>query len=234
MTNLYDIMLSVRRRSNMENNNFVNDPELIAYINSSLSELDDIMVTDYEDYRVSTFLSILAPNSNIIPLPPDFYKLRGVDFQLSNQSPNKWITLFPFQLTERNKNRSGLTNVLTPYRASLSYRVAGSSIVIMPQEQCTGTYQVWYTPTFKPLSNECSELSIQMNQQSWVEYAVVDCCIKILNKQNMDPSGFLAEKQQLLQRIRNAAKNRDSAGPKAMVNVRFGDGEFGSSDFDNL
>ncbi len=198
----------------MEANNYISDPELITYINNSLAELDDIMVTDYEDYKLSTFLTTLSPGANIIPLPKELYKLRGIDYQTS-QGTNNWVTLFPFQLTERNKASSPAN------RSGLSYRVGGASVVIMPEANAAGTYQVWYTPKFVPLSDECDHLLTQMDAQAWVEYAVVDCCIKILNKQNMDPSGFFNEKQLLTTRIKNAAKNRDSSGPKHIANTRF-------------
>ncbi len=230
VTQLSDIITLVRQRSNMEENNFVTDVELTTYINNSLAELDDILVTDYEDYRINTFQAILPSDgtSNIISIPSNLYKLRGVDFQI-NSSANGiyWLSLFPFQLTERNRQRSGLTNILIPYRTGLSYRLGDAGIIIMPQVEAGGTYQVWYTPKFVPLDETTDALTIQMDNQAWVEYAVVDCCIKIFNKQNLDPSGFLAEKQALQVRIRNAAKNRDSAGPKRVANVRFNDNDFG-------
>jgi len=230
VTQLSDIITLIRQRSNMENNNFITDAELTTYINNSLAELDDILVTDYEDYRLLTFQAILPADgvSNIISIPSNLYKLRGVDYQVNqNANGTYWLTLFPFQLTERNRQRSGLTNILIPYRTGLSYRVADAGIIIMPQVEAGGTYQIWYTPKFVPLTETTDALTIQMDNQAWVEYAVVDCCIKIFNKQNLDPSGFLAEKQLLQVRIRNAAKNRDSAGPKRIANVRFNDNDFG-------
>lgn len=229
-TQLSQIITLTRQRSNMENNNFISDDELTTYINNSLAELDDILVTDYEDYRLATFQAILPSDglTNTISIPSNLYKLRGVDYQLNSGSNGTyWLTLFPFQLTERNRQRNGLTNVLTPYRTGLSYRLGDAGIIIMPQVQAGGTYQIWYTPKFIPLTLTTDALNIQMDNQAWVEYAVVDCCIKIFNKQNLDPSGFLAEKQALQMRIRNAAKNRDSAGPKRVANVRFNEDDFG-------
>lgn len=231
-TTLADIILNVRRRSNMEENYFVTDVELTSYINNSLAELDDILVTDYEDYRVTTYQSIIqsGTNSNIIPIPSSLYKLRGVDYQLQNTgNGNNWFTLFAFQLTERNnQNQNNLINLSYPYAKASSYRLSDAGIIILPQDQCDGTYQIWYVPKFIPLVELTDTLTIQMDTQAWVEYAVVDCCVKILNKQRLDPSGFLADKAQLQQRIRNAAKNRDSAGPKRVANTRFnGNGNIG-------
>jgi hypothetical protein len=211
----------------MENNFFVTDAEITSYINNSLAELDDIMVTDYEDYKLSLMQASLSNNKNIISIPGDFYKLRGVDFQNTTTNTVQWTTLYEFQLPERNLNNRMLANVLLPYsNLSLTYRLSNVGIIIMPASQCQGIYQIWYTPKFVTLKNLTDTLTIQMDTQAWVEYAVVDCCIKILNKQNLDPSGFLADKAALQQRVRSAAKNRDSAGPKSVANTRYNQDAF--------
>ncbi|MGD0331140.1 MAG: hypothetical protein ABSB40_11995 [Nitrososphaeria archaeon] len=230
-TTLQNIIDLTRYRSNMENNFFVTDAELTIYINNSLAELDDILVTDYEDYRVSSFQSVIPTDgtSNTIPIPSNLYKLRGVDYQINHeQNGTYWLTLFPFQMPERNRQRNGLTNILIPYRTGLSYRLEDTQIMIMPQMQAGGTYQVWFTPKFVPLVETTDTLNIQMDTQAWGEYAVVDCCAKIFNKQALDPSGFLAEKAALQQRVRGAMKNRDAAAPKRVSNVRFQDNDFGA------
>jgi hypothetical protein len=214
----------------MENDYSVTDQELTTYANNSLAELDDIMITDYEDYRLDSFQSILPEDgqSNIIPIPSNFYKLRGVDYQINQiQNGIYWLTLQQFQFPERNRQRNGLTNVLIPYRTALCYRLSNAGVMIMPQIEAGGTYQIWYTPKYIPLVNLTDALCIQMDTQAWVEYSVVDCCIKVFNKLNLDPTGFFAEKAALLLRIRNAAKNRAAAAPKRVSNVRFDDNEFG-------
>ena len=61
-----------------------------------------------------------------------------------------------------------------------------------------------------------------MDQQSWIEYAVVDVGIKIFTKQNLDPSGFMARKEGLRNRIIGAMTNRDQSGPDCIANVRRG------------
>jgi hypothetical protein len=70
-----------------------------------------------------------------------------------------------------------------------------------------------------------------MDTQAWSEFAIVGTCVKIMNKMNLDPSGFMAEKAEQKERVISAAKNRDSSGPKRMANVRFNDdfGLFGSN-----
>lgn len=222
-TTLLDLRNLVRQRSNMEKNYFVSDAELTSYINNSLAELDDILITEYEDYRVNTFQAYLPPDAsnNIISVPSNFYKLRGVDFSKDDQ-PNRWYTLYPFQLTERNRNNNTLNNMIAPWgNMRLSYHLSDAGIIIEPAQSCGGKYQIWFVPKFLQLVEDTDTLTIQMDTQAWIEYVAVDCCIKVFNKQNMDPSGFMAEKAALKQRIVSAAKNRDAAAPKRVANVRY-------------
>lgn len=230
MTALSDLLTLIRQRSNMENNQYVTDAELTTYINNSLAELDDILVSRYEDYNWSSFLATLPSDgvSNTITLPSTVYKVRGLDYQNQGQGGPPWYTLYQFMNNERNRWNNSLANITAPYgKMRLSFRVAAQTIIIQPQAQAGGTYQVWFTPKYVPLVNPTDTVATYMDTQAWIEYAVVDCCIKICNKQNLDPSAFMQEKQALRERVVNVAKNRSSAGPKRVANVRFdGDGDW--------
>lgn len=221
-TTLANLITLVRQRSDMENNQFVTDTELTTYINNSLSELDDLLTTEYEDYRLDNFISVLPQNgySNVIPIPSTFNKLRGVDFQNNVNGP--WYTLLPFQFTQRNRNNNLLTNITVPWgKVGLTYRLADQGLIIAPQTQAGGTYQIWYTPKFNNLILPTDLVPPAMDLQAWMEYAVVDCAIKIFNKQGLDPSAFMNEKALLRQRIIAAAKNRNSAAPRTIANTRY-------------
>ena len=226
VTTLSDIITLVRQRSNMENNYFVSDAELTTYINNSLAELDGVLATEYEEYRLSNFQAVL-PNdgiTNTIAIPSNFWKLRGVDYQNSGQGQPQWYTLRSYQFPERNRDTNAMTNIVAPWgKLKLSYRLADTGLIIQPATNAGGVYQVWYTPKFVNLVNSFDPLTIQMDTNAWVEYAVVDCAIKIFNKQNLDPSGFMNEKAQLKARILAEGKNRDSAGPKRVSNTRYQD-----------
>ena len=224
MTTLADLITLVRQRANVENNEFVTDPELTSYINNSLGELDDTLVTRYEDYKITTILSTLVDGYNQIPLPPDFLKLRAIDFSTGTPTNNnRWFTINQYQMPERNRYNNAAQNILSPWgKVALSARVMGQTIFIEPQDQAGGVYQIWYTPKFTPLVNTTDALPFYMDSQGWSEFAVVGTCVKIMNKMNLDPQGFMAEKAEQKERVISAAKNRDSSGPKRIANVRNG------------
>lgn len=224
MTTLQDIITLVRQRSAMENDFAVTDVELTTYINNSLGELDDLLVSTYEDYNWNSFITTVPSDgvSNVITLPSNFYKLRGVDYQNQGGGGPPWYTLYQYMNNERNRYNTSLANITAPYgRMRLSFRLQGNTIVIQPQDQAGGTYQVFFTPKFIPLVNTTDLVAVYMDAQAWIEYAVVDCCVKIYNKLSLDPSSFMMEKEGLRKRILAVAKNRTSAGPKRVVNTRF-------------
>lgn len=225
-TTLQSLIDLTRQESNMENNNFISDSELTSYINNSLAELDDIMINEVnEDYRLEQYIATLQAGAFSIPTPQETMKIRGVDIQGNGIVSNgsfPWFPLPKFQLIDRGR-RNNLTSALAyPFgKVNLSYFWQGANgIIIYPQVQAAGTYQIWWIPKFQPLLQLTDVLAVQMDQQSWIEYAVVDACIKIFCKQNLDPSGFMARKEGLRNRIRGAMTNRDQSGPDCIANVR--------------
>ena len=226
MTSMQNLIDLTRQRSNLEQNDFCTDAEIQLYLNQSLGEMDDILATDYEDYHVSRYQNVIPVNSssNIIPLPSNFLKLRGVNYQfqlVASGQPPLWYTVPKFNWMERNQQNLSAGISTSWNRYNISYNLMDQGIEIIPANYCQGTYEVVYTPKFQYLTSPTSILPLYMNSQGWSEYAVVDACIKIFNKQNLDPSGFMAEKEALRQRLISAAKNRDSGGCKSVADVRY-------------
>lgn len=209
----------------MENNQFVTDAELTSYINNSLAEIDDIMVDTYEDYRMEQYTSVLQGGNFAIPTPQEMLKLRGVDILGNGVVSNGALPWFPipkFQFIDRGR-RNNLTSALAyPFgKVNLSYFWQGANgIIIYPQVQAAGTYQIWWVPKFQTLNLPTDVLAVQMDQQAWMEYAVADCGIKIYGKQNLDTSTFERRKEALRIRIIGSMSNRDVGGPDCIANVR--------------
>lgn len=230
--NLSELMTYTRQRTGTESNQTIQDSELITLLNKSLGHLDLILCTDYEDYHMTTFLATLGgagPNSqapnNMIPCPPDFFKLRAVDFG----SPGGWITIFGYGLQQRNRFNNPYSNMFANYgnQVARRVRVMDHYIVIEPQYLCSGNYQIWYTPKFQELSLGTDNLPYDMDTEGFIEYAVASAGIKIYQKLLLDTSSFERQAAQYEELVRNGAKNRMSNGPKSMQNVRNRGGGWG-------
>jgi len=220
-TTVADIILAVRNRTDMLNDNFVTDTELMWYINSSCAELDDLLVQTYDDYKLkSTSLTITGTSGNgagnNVALPTDFYKPRGVDLYIDSTQP---YSVRPFNFQERNRYANTLFRGPTgPY--NVKYRVQDGYFFIEPISAAPGTYTLWYTPTWTNFTSTASILPAYMDIQVWHEYATVDASIKVKMKLELDPGGFMALKEPLRQRILTMNKNRAQAEGKTVSAIR--------------
>lgn len=221
--NFQELKRYARMRCGIEEDDAISDEELGLYLNMSLGNLDSILCTAYEDYRLTRYLASVS-GTNTIPLPPDFLKLRAVDFG----SPGLWITIFSFGLQQRNRLQNPIGAVFAPYGSNTAraVRVMDNKIFVEPENLASGTYQIWYTPKFQHLRLPTDPLPIEMDTEGWQEYAVASAGVKIYNKLNLSTTGFAAEVSYHENMVRAAAKNRMSSGPKTMQNVRRG-GRFG-------
>jgi len=201
-----------RERSDMVNSSFVSSAELLQYINASYSELYDLMVGKFEDYYTVSSTETIAQGANTITLPTDFYKMRGLDYQLD---ANNWVLVSKFNFANRNQlNRSTARSVRGV--TALQYRIVGNTIRIEPESAAPGTYRLWYTPIYTPLSAESDTVD---GINGWEEYVVIDAAIKMLAKEESSTTHLEKEKAAMLQRIEVMAQSRDSGAPESITDV---------------
>lgn len=214
------LITTSRQRADMVNSQFVTDAELTGYINASYAELYDLLVQKYgDDYFVANVYSFLTDGtSDSYNLPDDFYKLLGVDLNLSN-TPDSFITLQKFMFKDRN--RYAVPNFQSFYGVTnLRYRVRGTKLWFTPIPAGGQTIRMWYVPkiTYLVLPTDVMD-----GVSGWEEYIVIDAAIKMLEKEESDPSVFLLQKQAMIQRIEAAAENRDAGSPQVVIDNMYND-----------
>jgi hypothetical protein len=196
----------------MENTEFVTDEELTDYINSSASELYDILVTKFEDYYTKDPVLFNIASGNTYNLPSDFYKLRGVDEDFGS---GDFAALERFNFNQRNRRNLSINRPALGV-TSKKYRIFGKKLMISPEDQATGNYRLWYIPQYDPMVNPTDELDVVMG---WEEYVIVDAAIKCLQKEESDTQVLQGQKASLYQRIEIASQNRDAENPETMTDV---------------
>jgi hypothetical protein len=211
---------TIRQRCDFVNNQFITDAEFNSYINASMFELYDILVQRFgNDYQVATpYTYTTSGNVNpqtgasTYPLPGDFYKLLGAEVALNPQDPNSWVTLRKFEFIQRNL--WNFPNVYTFYGVTnLRYRLNGNNLMIVPIPSSGQTIRIWYVPRLSYLQSDNDTLDAV---SGWEEYIIADVCIKALAKEESDTSVFVGQKAALLQRINEAAENRDIGEPETV------------------
>lgn len=190
----------------MENSSFITDAEFNNYINDSYAELYDLLTASFEDYFVADPVSFTLSSTNTYPLPATFYKLRGLDFKLSDTD---WAEVKEFNFAERNRYRSDLA-------CTRRYRIMGQKLYVLPETASSGTYQLWMIPRFTPLA---SDTDVMGDVLDFAEYVVIDAAIKALIKEESDISALAMQKQAMTDRVITMAARRDVDQPERIADV---------------
>ena len=217
MTTLQTLLTLLRERTNMETSDFVTDQELTSYLNNSLCLLDGILITKFNDYKLTA--TVLKPTGDSLSLPSDFLKLRGLDVIIPNLTDG-YHALSQFSFKQRNRYRT-MGGLL--YNAGhIQYRLQGNQILLIPSQIASQyQYRLWYVPDFVPLINTTDTLQPYMDSQAWYEYAICDSAIKVLEKQDLDTQVFERQSQELKEHIQKmSAPNRDAGDPVCVVDTR--------------
>lgn len=226
-TSLSDFKSRCRQRANMENSGFVDDVELIGYINESISDLYDLLIQKYgEDYytKPAPYSLNVSGSQNQYNLPTDFFKVRGVDLNLGT---NEAISIKQFSMAERNKYRNNYIFSWDQEGVSRArYRIIGRKIWFLPNPSGSASIDIWYIPLAPVLEDDSDEFDAI---NGWEEYIIVDTAIKMLSKEESDTSALELRMAKLTNRIETAANNRDAANPMKISDVNSSyDSEFGS------
>lgn len=197
-------LLAIRNRAKQESDNVgqsvLTDPEWDSLIQSSYQELYALIAQnfgcDYFTQGTSAYSFTTDGINQLFTLPdgtgayPAFFKLLGVDLQVS--SPAQWVTLTEFAFADRNKY-SQFNTQIPP---------AGQVI------------RVYYVPR---LTLPTLDVDTIDGVNGWEEYLVVDACIKALAKEESDVSVMMARKQALIERLNAEVANRNATGQAGKI-----------------
>lgn len=124
-------------------NQFVTPAELIDFINSSYTELYNMLVAAYGDeYFLQWFTFTTNTSTDEYPLPADFYKLMGVDALFGNV----YYPLRKYQWAERAKFNAFNVNLVAVYPYNVEYRMVGNLIHLIPLPNLQLTCRLSYVP----------------------------------------------------------------------------------------
>jgi hypothetical protein len=188
----------------------VSDAELTNYINSSIKELYDILVQEYDgEYYVSEY-EFTTTDSKTYDLPSDFYKLKGVDMKINNSN---FYTLKQFNFNERNRYTENAPN--SPY-SFVRYRLQGGKLAFTPKPGTGKDTKIWYIPLATELVDDSDTFD---GINGYEEYVIVDAAIKMLLKEESDASALYQMKADLSARITQAAANRNAGEPQSVSDI---------------
>jgi hypothetical protein len=213
----YDLKDYARERTGTENNLSVTDATMGKFVNFSCGAFWSLITTTYEDYAMSRYLVTITNGNNQIPIPPDFYKLRAVDFG----APGQWTTVFGYNLQARNRNNNPIAIMSAPFGnyAGRKIRVMGNKMFVEPEQLASGQYQIWYTPKYAWLTEDTQSVPPEMDIDGMAEYVMAATGIKVYNKLNLPTAGFIEEMNYYSAMAIESLSNRMANGPECVENV---------------
>lgn len=178
----------IRQRANMENSQFVKDPELNGYINDSIARLYDLIINHRGEQYFENSQDITIVRGTVsYDLPVDFYKVVTVE-----DSGGYPIDTF---------NRRDLlhkTNILR-------YNISNNQLKINRSDY-SGVIKLWYIPLAPVLDDDADTTDFY---NGWDRFVIVDSAIVCLNKEESDTSQLERELMTLERRIQNSSEKND-------------------------
>lgn len=235
---LSQIRLKAQQRADRVNGNFVTKSEWNSYINQSMFELYDLLITEFEDYYVAPIPAQFTVNGNqfLYPLPdgtllfnngldlsqpafvaPPFYKLLGVDLALNNAT-NGYVTLNRFNFINRNQFVYPNTASTIYGVFNLQYRVMGNNLEFIPTPSSGQQIRLWYIPRLQELLLDTDTTTVGIS--GWVEYVIAKAAYYALTKEESDTTSLVMQLTALTDRITSTAANRDAGRPDTIADSR--------------
>ena len=236
---LYELRNRAKQKADRVNSSFVTNEEWNFFINQSMFELYDLLITVYEDYFMAPRASFSfngGANQDTYPLPngvltfindqgqsyvaPPFYKMLGLDLSL-NTAQNAYITLHKFDFIDRNRYVYPNTASTLYGVFNMRYRMMGTNIQFMPVPSSAGqSVRINYIPRLKELLQDTDLTTIGFS--GWLQYVIVRAAKYALDKEESDTSVLTEEIGYLKQRIEESAINRDVGQPDTISDIRQG------------
>lgn len=207
---LLQLRTRARERGDMQDTNFVTDSELTSYVNESARELYDLLVEANQDYYSTVQAFTIASGSSTYSLPSTVYKLRGVDIDLSGS----WVPVDTYEQMERGRLQDAVISRLV---SPVYYRPMGNTLDFLPAAQAPGSYRLRYVPFMTAMSGDSDTFDAFNGFEA---YIVVDCAIKMKDKEESSVSVLMKQKEDLTKRIQAMANTRDYASAERVQDVR--------------
>jgi len=202
---LGQIKQRAREKADMVNSNFIEDPELLNYVNEAYFTWYDLVVEAFEDYYLSDepFEITLAAGTSVIDLPDDFYKLAGLDRAVSVIGDR----FYPLRKTLwRGRNQTEDRFSYYGLQPTVTYRIFSKKIQLTPKDAAGGAYKLFYIPVAIPLVDDLDEID---TYNGFENLLIIDVAIKMLAKEESDPSLLLMERERLEMKMKEMLIDRD-------------------------
>lgn len=203
------IDLADMRYSKFVDQSDTTDSELLRYLNIAYRDFYNTVLQANNQYFTTNATINVVGGQDEYNLPSDFYKLDGVDLQVS--ADGRYLTLRPFMFAERNKFRAGLAFTNSPYGQVFKYLLVGNKIRFLPLPSMNSTVQLWYTPNPTKITSLSQNIEVMVGGDEYISLVVA---MAMLAKEESDTSQLNAKRLEVLQQLKNVLQTRDNGAPE--------------------
>ena len=211
---LAELVTRIRNRCDQQSSAYVSDTEIGEMVNASYADLWD-HILDAGGVELFTQIITESTTAGTQYYTPDTtsggvkrgYRILGVDVQFQG----KWRAIRSLPYTERNRyvDSAGWTGPGDTFYGLVGHDENGEMIVsFYPTPSAVHSYRIHILP----VAFEIGALVDLVGLNGWEEYVIADVCAMLAEKEEGDPSRFLARRDRALQRIVWAARNLDDPG----------------------
>jgi hypothetical protein len=209
---LTSMILQSRRRADMENSaNFVSDDEITHMLNDSIANIYAQMV-NIDDGSLFAIMcpEVVSLGNNSYQLPSDYMRLVDVNIHTGS----RWVPAFPADpqayLSLLTRSYNGDHDVR--YFVRLNVEQDRYEVFLFPSKD-VADIGVRYIQEAPELSVAGDTLNWPSN---WHQPVVVDTAIKMLVKEESDPSGLIFEYERGLKRVLKDIRSQKVAEVKTI------------------
>lgn len=233
---LSELRLRAQQRADRVNSNFIALPEWNFFINQAMTELYDLLITEYEDYFEAPEIKFQTNGTDYAYDLPDgeltftdsntgstivaapFYKLSGVDLGVNNTNNNAYVTMNRYNLIDRNKFLYPNSNSTIYGVFNMQYRLLGNKIRFIPTPAAGQFIRLLYVPRLPELLAENDITTI--GYSGWLQYVIIRAAKYALDKEESDTTKLDQELAFLIKRIEASAMNRDQGQADTVSDTR--------------
>lgn len=203
-----DLILSMREDSDNENDNSIEDPTWLRWVNEAIAETYGILVEAFQQYNVVPvdFTLTSSPDYDLSTANADmaagFFKEVGVDwYPQGNSGPGSHtVSLDPLDsFMDRDRVNKRV------------FFISGETLTIYPRRHYQGDYTLLFTPDPPTLASPDDPLSRELTR--WKELIIVNGAIRANIKKEKGTTELEARLASLRKRVEaEASQRRHKAG----------------------
>lgn len=211
---LTELRERILNRADHDDSQFISVTELDALINESYAEFIDMLLEVTGPETLAT-QSVVTTTVGLPSLQLNYYRLLSLQLLVNGQyEPLEQGSFMDTQRADGGWGWGQSRAVI--YHPGPMNATATRQIGLWPAPQAVHSVRVYYIPTVTELVLGTDTLN---GLNGWEQWIVLDCAIKILEKEESDTTALMRRLEKLEARIQAAAMRANQGRSQAIANV---------------